>query len=65
MFKVDKCEWCENGHRDGIKILVVQGHNISFCDDCGEKIKMVNESTGEEKSIRQIWFDLGSDDASN
>lgn len=61
MYKVERCDWCENGHKDGIKILVVQKQEIKFCDRCGEQIKMVNQNTGEEKSIRQIWFDLGGD----
>lgn len=62
MFKVEKCDWCENGHKDGIKILVVQKQEIKFCNPCGRKIRMMNQSTGEEKTILEIWSDLGSDD---
>ena len=62
MYKVNRCDWCENGHKDGIKTLIVQKQEIKFCDRCGEKIMMVNPQTGEEKSIREIWLDLGSDE---
>lgn len=61
MFKVAKCDWCENGHKDGIKTLVIHGEEIKFCSACGPQIKMVHAVTGEEKSISEIWYDIAKD----
>lgn len=62
MYEVEKCDWCKCGHKNGIKILVIQGKQSKFCDSCGPQIKMVNAETGEESNLMEIWHDSAGDE---
>lgn len=61
MYRVQKCDYCRNGHKDGIKILIIQGVEKKFCGNCGPQIKMVDQETGEVSTLTDIWHECAKD----